>query len=131
MFERAVELDPAYAVARANLGMTYIMAAVNREGEGVVRPELERGLAEVREAVRLQPDLPLAYQVLSCGLSQGGDHAGGMRAAERAVELNPNDPDSLMSLAKAQLRFGSHGAAVDNAALARRLHPLTPARSRS
>ena len=126
LFERAVELDPAYAAARANLGMTYIMAAVSREGEGVVRPELERGLAEVRKAIRLQPDLPLAYQVLSYGLSQGGDHAGGMRAAERAAELNPNDPDSLMSLAKAQLRFGSYGAAVDNAALARRLHPLAP-----
>jgi adenylate cyclase len=126
MFERAVELDPDYAAAHANLGMTYIVAAVNGEAEGVARPELERGLAEVREAIRLQPDLPLAYQVLSYGLSESGDYAGGMRAAERAVELNPNDPDSLMSLAKAQLRFGSYEAAVDNAALARRLHPLAP-----
>jgi adenylate cyclase len=59
-------------------------------------------------------------------LSEGGDFASGLRAAERAVELNPNDPDSLMALAKVQLRFGSYESAVDNAALARRLHPLAP-----
>ena len=59
--------------------------------------------------------------MLSYGLSEGGDFASGLRAAERAVELNPNDPDSLMALAKVQLRFGSYGTAVDNAALARRL----------
>ena len=38
-----------------------------------------------------------------------------MRAAERAVELNPSDPDSLMSLAKAQVRFGAYDEAVANA----------------
>ena len=88
--------------------------------------ELDEGLAQAREAIRLEPDLPLAYQVLSYGLAEAGDYAGGMRAAERAVELNPNDPDSLMALAKAQVRFGAYEEAVSNAALARRLHPMAP-----
>ena len=49
-----------------------------------------------------------------------------MQAARRAVELNPNDPDSLMALAKAQVRFGDYPDAVANAERGRRLHPLAP-----
>ena len=64
--------------------------------------------------------------MLSYGLAESGDYQGGLQAAERAVELNPSDPDSLMALAKAQVRFGSYDEAVANAALARRLHPMAP-----
>ena len=49
-----------------------------------------------------------------------------MRAAERAVRAEPERPDSLMALAKAQVRFGGYDEAVDNAEQARRLHPLAP-----
>ena len=42
------------------------------------------------------------------------------------MELNPNDPDSLMALAKAQVRFGDYADAVANAERARRLHPMAP-----
>ena len=70
--------------------------------------------------------MALAYQVLSYGLAESGDYQGGLRAAQRAVELNPSDPDSLMSLAKAQVRFGAYADAVANAELARRLHPMAP-----
>ena len=46
---------------------------------------------------------------------------------ERAVELNPNDPDILIgALAKAQVRFGDYDDAVLNAERARRLHPMAP-----
>ena len=64
--------------------------------------------------------------MLSFGLSASGDYAGAMQAARRAVELNPNDPDSLMALAKAQVRFGDYDDAVANAERARRLHPMAP-----
>ena len=59
----------------------------------------------------------LGYQVLSYGLAENGDYQGGLQAAQRAVELNASDPDSLMALAKAQVRFGSYDEAVTNAAL--------------
>jgi adenylate cyclase len=49
-----------------------------------------------------------------------------MRAADRALALTPSDPDSLMALAKAQVRFGAYDEAVQNAEQARRLHPLAP-----
>jgi adenylate cyclase len=126
LFGRAVALDPDYAAARANLGLALIVEHLGEAGGDKPGTELEEGLLQAREAVRLAPDLPLAFQVLSYGLSASGDYAGGMRAAERAVELNPSDPDSLMALAKAQVRFGAYEDAVQNAALARRLHPMAP-----
>ena len=68
----------------------------------------------------------LGYQVISFGLALQGDYSGGLQAAKRAVELNPNDPDSMMALAKAQVRFGDYDDAVANAERARRLHPMAP-----
>lgn len=126
LFARAVEIDPDYAAAHAYIGLTYIVDHVARLTGTRTGRELEEGLAQVREAIRLQPDLALAYQVLSYGLAESGDYQGGMRAAARAVELNPSDPDSLMALAKAQVRFGSYAGAVENAERARRLHPFAP-----
>lgn len=122
LYTRALELDPDYAAAHAHLGLTYIVDHIN----GVTGADLEEGLAEARQAIRLEPDLALGYQILSHGLTASGDYEAGMRAGERAVELNPSDPDSLMSLAKAQVRFGAYADAVANAGRARRLHPMAP-----
>lgn len=126
LFARAAELDPGYAAAHANLGLTRIIDHMNGLTGQASRADLDEGLAQIREAIRLKPDLAFAFQVLSYGLSESGDYEGGMRAAERAVELNPSDPDSLMSLAKAQVRFGAYGGAVANAERARRLNPMAP-----
>ena len=126
LYQRAIELDPNYADAHAYLGMTHIVDGVdNLTGQATAR-DLEIGLDEARQAIRLQPDLPLGYQTLSFGLAASGDYAGSMRAGERAVALNPGDPDSLMALAKAQVRFGAYAEAVGNAERARRLHPMAP-----
>jgi adenylate cyclase len=126
LYRRALELDPDYAAAHAYLGLTYIADHINGITGQASRRDLEEGLAEARQAIRLEPDLALGYQVLSYGLAAGGEYEAGMRAGERAVALNPSDPDSLMSLAKAQVRFGAHADAVANAERARRLHPMAP-----
>jgi adenylate cyclase len=126
LYQRALELDPGYAAARAYLGMTYIIDMAQGVSGRATPTDVETGLSEARQAIRLDPNLAVGYQVLSFGLSINGDYAGAMQAAGRAVELNPNDPDSLMALAKAQVRFGNYEDAVDNAERARRLHPMAP-----
>ena len=126
LFARAVAVDPSYAAAHAYLGLTYIVDQMNAVTDTRDRRSLATGLDHIRTALRLEPDLPLAFRTLSFGLAESGDFEGAMRAAERAVELNASDPDSLMSLAKAQVRFGAYGEAVANAELARRLHPFAP-----
>jgi adenylate cyclase len=126
LYQRAIEIDPNYADAHAYLGMTHIVDGVdNLTGQATPR-DLEIGIDEARQAIGIEPNLSLGYQTLSFGLAANGDYAGGMRAGERAVALNPGDPDSLMALAKAQVRFGAYAEAVGNAERARRLHPMAP-----
>jgi adenylate cyclase len=126
LYQRALELDPGYAAARAYLGMTYIVDFVQGVSGRATQTDIEIGLSEARQSIRLSPNLPIGYQVLSFGLSAKGDYEESMRAARQSVELNPNDPDSLMALAKAQVRFGDYEDAVANAERARRLHPMAP-----
>ncbi|MBX4923521.1 tetratricopeptide repeat protein [Rhizobium bangladeshense] len=126
LFQRALELDPSYAAARAHLGMTYILDKVQSVSGLATDADLETGLSEARQAIRLDPNLASGYQALSFGLAAKGDYPGARQAAQQAVELNPNDPDSLMALAKAQVRFGEYANAVANAERARRLHPMAP-----
>ncbi|MBB3398820.1 adenylate/guanylate cyclase domain-containing protein [Rhizobium sp. BK060] len=127
LYRRALELDPAYAVAHANLGMTYIFDLTQKVTGQTDARDLEIGLSQARESIRLDPNLAAGYQVVSFGLAAAGDYAGGLKAAQKAVELNPNDPDSMMALAKAQVRFGDYEGALTNAERARRLHPMAPA----
>jgi adenylate cyclase len=126
LFRRAVELDPGYAVAHAHLGLTYIVDHISNLTGTASRQGLDEGLTHAREAIRLEPDLDFGYQVLSYGLAAAGDYEGALRAAQRSVELNPSDPDSLMSLAKAEVRFGAYPEAVAHAERALRLHPFAP-----
>ncbi len=126
LFQRAVELDPGYAVARAEIGKTYIADYFRNITGTATQDDLDQGLAQIREAIRLEPELALGFQYLSYGLAGAGDYTGAMRAAQRAIELNPSDPDSQMALAKAQLRFGDYEESVEHAEKARRLHPLAP-----
>lgn len=126
LYQRALEIDPGFAAARAGLALTYITDVAQNPVAERISPDLEIGVSEARQAVSLDPNLALAYHVLSYGLAVQGDYAGGLQAAKRAIELNPNDPDSMMALAKAQVRFGDYGEAVANAERARRLHPLAP-----
>ncbi|BCH26454.1 adenylate cyclase [Mesorhizobium sp. L-8-3] len=126
LYQRALELDPAYAAARAYLGMTYIVDFVQGVSGRATQADVDIGLSEARQSIRLSPDLPIGYQVLSFGLAAKGEYEESIRAARQSVELNPNDPDSLMALAKAQVRFGDYDDAVANAERARRLHPMAP-----
>jgi adenylate cyclase len=125
LLQRALEMDPAYAMARAYLGMTHIVEATWEQGK-VDGSKVELGLSEARQAIALDPNLAVGYQVLSYGLAINADFAAAIKAAEKSVELNPNEPDSLMALAKAQVRFNAYDEAVENAERARRLHPMAP-----
>ncbi|MRH98212.1 adenylate/guanylate cyclase domain-containing protein [Agrobacterium tumefaciens] len=126
LYQQALELDPSYAVARAGLGMTYILDVTQRVTGRATERDAEIGLSEARQSIRLDPNLAIGYQVVSFGLSATGDYVGALQAASRSVELNPNDPDSLMAVAKAQVRYGDYDDAVANAERARRLHPMAP-----
>ncbi|WP_027132881.1 hypothetical protein [Geminicoccus roseus] len=94
--ERAVELEPDYADAWAVLANIY---AQEYRQEINPRPELydarERSLAAARRGVEIEPRSPVAQLMLSNALFDRDDIAGFRMAGERALTLNPNDPDVL------------------------------------
>ena len=94
--ERAVELDPDYSDAWAVLANVY--AQEHRFGFNP-RPELydsyERSLTAAYRAVEIEPRNPTAQLMLANALFDRRNLAGFRAAGERAIALNPNDPDLL------------------------------------
>lgn len=88
-FQRAIEADPAYALAYAGLGHYYAMSA----GNGLMHPEQGWPKAEAafKRALELDPMLPEARTGLA--VVQWIDHrdwAGAERQLRLAIQLNPN-----------------------------------------
>jgi adenylate cyclase len=94
--ERAVELDPNYSDAWAVLANIY--AQEHRFGFNP-RPELydsyERSFTAAYRAVEIEPRNPTAQLMLANALFDRHDLTGFKTAGERALALNPNDPDLL------------------------------------
>ena len=94
--ERAVELDPGYSDAWAVLANVY--AQEHRFGFNP-RPELynsyEHSLTAAYRAVEIEPRNPTAQLMLANALFDRRNLAGFRAAGERAIALNPNDPEPL------------------------------------
>lgn len=97
-YERAVVLDPSYALAHAGIADYYYHLAVH----GVLPSSLCLAASEAaaRRAVELDPELSEAHAALGFALSGRFNWAEGERHFLRALELSPNS-------ALAHLRYGS------------------------
>lgn len=87
-FERAVKLDPEYALAWAGLADSYTTLGYN----GFARPEasMPKGMEAARRAVALDPSLAEAHNALAMACLMGAwDKAEAEREFLRALELNP------------------------------------------
>ena len=97
-FRRAIEIEPDYARAHANLALSYGQALVFRYGEDdSMVPEALR-MAE--RAAELDPDLPQAQFALAVLHLSARNHDAAIAAARRAVELDPSYADGFAVLAQ-------------------------------
>lgn len=90
MFRKAIELDPNYALARAQLANTYAYLGVLLEPEG---PWIDFANAELRRAETLDPDLAqthvVRYEIL-WSAREKFQLAAAARELRRAAQLDPN-----------------------------------------
>jgi DNA-binding winged helix-turn-helix (wHTH) protein/tetratricopeptide (TPR) repeat protein len=123
-YERAIQLDPSYALAHTGIADYYYFLAV----WGVMPSDkcLAACEAAARRAVEIDPDLAEAHAALGFALSGRFKWAEGERHVLRALELSPNS-------ALAHLRYGNHlvqqGFVEEALQQARRsieLDPLSP-----
>src|SRR5216683_2280277 len=124
MFERAVALDPQYASAYANIGLTYL---IDWEAKWETDPQiLGRADELAQKAIALDDSLPEAHGILSQIYLFKKQHDEAIAEAERAIALDPNRADGYVGLALI-LRFsGMAEDAVDSIKKAMRLNPHYP-----
>jgi TolB-like protein len=122
--EEAVRRDPGYADAHAAL--VYVYGAEYSHGHNP-RPEpLQRAMASGRRALELDPQNPRAHASLALIHFFRRDDAIFASEAERALALNPNDPEMAGMLGAYFVYTGAYerGLALLNESM--RLNPLHP-----
>ncbi|MEO0423990.1 MAG: winged helix-turn-helix domain-containing protein [Pseudomonadota bacterium] len=92
-FRQAIELDPDFAQAHAQLAM----ALLERVHFGGLDVEAQNQVAEpvIRRALRLNPQLSEAYEALGFLERHRGAFDASEVAYERAIQLNPNNTSAL------------------------------------
>ncbi|HJX91888.1 MAG TPA: protein kinase [Pyrinomonadaceae bacterium] len=121
-FKQAIAVDPAYALAYAELSINYS----NLVGSSVLEPKEYIPQAEraAQRALELDESLPEAHYALSYLRTYSWDWATSERELERTIELNPNLAMAHGGYAIYLSIMKRHGEAITEAQRARELDPL-------
>ncbi len=114
-FHAALELDPDNGVLHFAMGGTLF-----------AQKEWERAIAELREAIRLQPevnDYATPHNILGLALSFKGDAQGAIGEFQTAIRLHPDDANAHNFLGLALANNGDFGGAITEYRAAIHLEP--------
>jgi TolB-like protein/DNA-binding winged helix-turn-helix (wHTH) protein len=110
---RAVQLDPAYAVAWAHLsGAWSTVAAFSDEAPAAAREHLRESRTAADNALRLAPGLGPAHAARAYLQFYGFDHRGALAECRRAVQLAPADGTVLNGCGYVLGGIGKLGEAI-------------------
>ena len=120
MLERAIKLDPNYAPAYATLALAQYNSVAVARGS---RPGRRTGpQAHARRAIDLAPNLAIGHAALGYVLPGGPEAEAAIR---RAVQLDPNDADSISWLASVEAEKGNTEQALKLYDRAAQIEPLS------
>src|SRR5580700_8083639 len=80
LFAQALQADPGFVVAKANLGIALL-----------AQQKAEAARTELAEAVEKRPDDPFAWYNLGLAYKVLGEHEKGIAAFEHVTKLAPNE----------------------------------------
>jgi serine/threonine-protein kinase len=121
-YNRAVTLDPGFALAWTGVSDSYRTLAIN----GVVNPQeaIPKAKAAVKKALDLDEALAEAHVSQAVLLTSDWDWSGAERELKRAFELNPNLADAHIRYAVLLSELGRHEESIASAKRAQELDPL-------
>jgi tetratricopeptide (TPR) repeat protein len=123
MLERAVALDPQFALAQSYLA--FVRVAV--EGYAAApRATLDSAFAMAAQAVDRDPQESRCHRVLAQICIHRRELPTAQRHLERALQLNPNDADGMQQMGYVLTLRGRQEDALTWMAKARRLNPFHP-----
>ena len=124
-FQRAIELDPNYAMAYTGLSTAYRSLAVGAQ----ISPSenLQRAGAAAQKAIDLDPDLAEGHTALATSLMMGRwEWAKAEAEYTRAIDLDPSSGISHIFYAQLLSCTGRHTEALAEAKRANEIEPLWP-----
>jgi TolB-like protein/Tfp pilus assembly protein PilF len=115
-FEKAVEIDPAFAAAHAELAIAQL----------ILTPDRERSAQAIQSALSLQPGMPraLAARGLFLTLQTPPDYVAAEKVLREALAKEPNDVDALNWLSNALGGQDKQAESFDVITQAARIDPL-------
>ncbi|MDQ6435034.1 adenylate/guanylate cyclase domain-containing protein [Mesorhizobium sp. LHD-90] len=123
MFARAVELDPYFALAHANLAMTHTALY----GHTAAPPEIiDEAFVMASRALELDPQESHCHRVIGTMWLFRRQYHAAEQHFRRAVELNPNDADRRMGLGYLLVLRGKIDEGLERMQEAGRLNPFPP-----
>lgn len=124
LLERAITLDPTYGEAHALLANVYL--AEYRFGANPRPDPLDRAFATAMRATELDPQSAYARCWLAITHFFRKDNDKFQADMQRALDLNPNDPEILAEAGHYMSFMGDYDRGVDYSRRARLLNPLHP-----
>jgi adenylate cyclase len=122
LLRRAIELDPNYAAAHSALGETFHVAIsmgwAESPDEYWKRVETYAG-----EALRLDASDVRARILMARSYLAYNRHPEAQTQIDRAIAINPNDPDALAGRGNVLMWLGKTDAAIESLELALRIDP--------
>ncbi|HJW83754.1 MAG TPA: tetratricopeptide repeat protein [Anaerolineae bacterium] len=127
--QRAVQIDPKSAAARAALAMAYNWHATwlmlhGRDAEAV--EDNRKAVAEAQQAIQIDPKHPEAYAYLAEASIDLDELADAIDAANQAVELGAQRPDVQRALAYVRESRGNYIGAAEAYREALQYDPSVP-----
>ncbi len=124
-FERAVDRDPRFATAWAQLSIS-LATEVGLSGSGKREDMVSEVFESARRAVALDARDPAAQTALGAAHLAAGDPKTALDSIQRAVNLNPSMPVAWVYLGWAQVLAGNPEAAIAASERAQQLDPQGP-----
>jgi TolB-like protein/DNA-binding winged helix-turn-helix (wHTH) protein/Tfp pilus assembly protein PilF len=121
-YERAVAVDPNYALAYAGMADSYIQGIWHVPFEP--KTAIERAREAARRAIELDESIAEAHVALANVYAMEWDRADQNREIERAIDLSPNYARAHHTRAFCLSVLGLHDKAIEEIKLAEDLDPL-------